>query len=136
MSNDALRWGYHEPQPKGGRDPVVRRLARKLAARVFPHTQPSGEDLAALETAIRLGFREYDLCYTRSGAIRGLPAELPKGARQVLRDLVKRNHEASLSRRGVKDRKRRLSIVGSPSHSPAHPERAVPDPDERPPWAK
>ena len=53
--------GSVERQPKGGRDPLVRRMARKLAAYAFRHVQPTGEELAALEEAVRVGAESYTM---------------------------------------------------------------------------
>ena len=56
-------------------------LARKLATERFPHLTVTAEELEVLEAAVRLGVTgRYDLPLTRNGAVRRIPAALPKAA--------------------------------------------------------
>jgi hypothetical protein len=44
-----------EAAPRGGRDPLPRRLAKQLATQAFPHTQVTPEELDALARALQAG---------------------------------------------------------------------------------
>src|SRR5215212_6990857 len=44
-----------QPAPRGGHEPLVRRLARQLAVEAFPHATVTAEELDALELAIQAG---------------------------------------------------------------------------------
>jgi hypothetical protein len=83
-----------EPQPRGGRDPLGRRAARQVALAVFPHVQPTTEELVSLEVAMRLGVDRYSLRVGKAGKIAKLPRDLSKTDRLVLQALAARNHEA------------------------------------------
>ena len=49
------------PAPAGGRDPLVRRLAKVLADEVFPGIALTDEEVTALDGAIRIGATPDDL---------------------------------------------------------------------------
>src|SRR5215216_413155 len=55
LSGIVPAWSYDAPQPRGGHDSIARRIARKLAADLFPSVQPTADELWALEAVIRLG---------------------------------------------------------------------------------
>jgi hypothetical protein len=95
LAGIAPAWLHDAPQPRGGQGPIARRIARQLAADSFPHVEPTAEEVAALEAVVRLGATPSSLTVTRTGALGGVPPGLPRKARQVLRQLAKRNQEAT-----------------------------------------
>ena len=51
-------WRYdrnRQPAPRGGHEPLIRRLARQLAVEAFLHASATAEELDALELAIQAG---------------------------------------------------------------------------------
>lgn len=79
------------PLPNGGRDSVVRRRAKRLAADRFPHVQLDEKDLARLEQAVLAGVGRYTKVWGR-GAI-----DLPPGLPVWSRAMEQRNHAGARS---------------------------------------
>lgn len=79
----------------GGRDPLSRKIARRVARQLFPHVTATEAELAVLETALRSGAYEQQIKrHALDGARAGLSASLGARDRQTLRDLGVREHRA------------------------------------------
>jgi hypothetical protein len=80
-----------EPLRRGGRDPLVRRLARQLALEVWPSVVPSSADLDDLAVAIQAGLES---ARKIRDALRKDAAPLPQS---VWETLVRLTRQASLN---------------------------------------
>lgn len=91
----ASRISAARPAPNGGREPLVRRIARATARACFPNVTVTANELAALETAVKAGALRADIYRLSDGWLRwATHLELAAAPRRVLRRLADRNWAA------------------------------------------